>query len=457
MPLSATTATGTTDGITGPGTVWPYYPDLLARPVPRYTSYPTAMEFTESVVANDYTQALADMAPATDLSLYVHIPYCHEICWYCGCNTGAANRKQRLESYQWALEQEMAAVAHMLGGRGRVRRIAFGGGSPNAIAPVDFVRLIDRLLILFSADKPAISVELDPRSFTLEWALMLAAIGTSRVSLGVQTFAPHIQAAIGRVQPREMIESCMAALRLRGINQINFDLMYGLPGQSLADLEDTIAQAIAMRPTRIALFGYAHLPAMIPRQRRIDGSNLPDAELRFMQSERGYAMLTQAGYIPIGFDHFALPEDALSVAALEGSVHRNFQGFTEDDMPVMLGFGASAISKFPHLLVQNRKNVGEYRAAVKEGHLPTERGVRLDDQDQVAAAIIEQLLCQSAANIDDAVINPIWPTLAPYAERGLLVRSPAGLTITDAGRPYARLIASQFDRFRNTAALSPAV
>lgn len=446
-----------TANIACPGTVWPYYPDLLSRPVPRYTSYPTAMEFTESVGADDYTQALADLAPATDLSLYVHIPYCHEICWYCGCNTGAANRKQRLESYQHALEQEMAAVAHMLGGRGRVRRIAFGGGSPNAIAPVDFVRLIDRLLILFSADKPAISVELDPRSFTLEWALMLASIGTNRVSLGVQTFAPHIQEAIGRVQPKEMIESCMAALRLRGINQINFDLMYGLPHQSLADLEDTIAQAITMRPTRIALFGYAHLPTMIPRQRRIDSSNLPDAELRFMQSERGYAMLTQAGYIPIGFDHFALPEDALSIAAQESRVHRNFQGFTEDDTPVMLGFGASAISKFLHLLVQNRKNIGEYRASVKDGHLPIERGVRLDEQDRTTAAIIEQLLCQHDAKIADAVIDPIWPRLAIYADRGLLVRSAEGLTITDAGRPYARLIASQFDRFRNTPAQLAAV
>ena len=441
MPLDA--------HISCPGTVWPYHPDLLSRPVPRYTSYPTAMEFTDAVGPEAYGQALADLAPATDLSLYVHIPYCHEICWYCGCNTGAANRKQRLQSYQLALEQEMVAISRMLGGRGRVRRIAFGGGSPNAIPPVDFVRLIDRLLILFSVDNPAISVEIDPRSFTLEWALMLAAIGTSRVSLGVQTFAPHVQAAISRIQPIEDIESCMVALRLRGIHQINFDLMYGLPNQSLADLEETITQAITLRPTRIALFGYAHLPSMIPRQRRIDSGNLPDTELRFIQSERGYALLTEAGYVPVGFDHFALPEDSLAIAAGNGNVHRNFQGFTEDDMPVMLGFGASAISKFSHLLVQNYKNVGDYRTSIQEGQLPIERGVHLDDQNQQAAIIIENLLCQGSASLPSNMLEKLWPRLAPFVQRGLLECSDNILKIPVTARPYARLIASQFDTYRN--------
>lgn len=434
-----------------PGTVWPYHADLLATPVPRYTSYPTAMEFNKSVGPDDYQKALADIPSATPLSLYVHIPYCHEICWYCGCNTGAANRKQRLESYIHALELEMVAVARQLGGRGRVRRIAFGGGSPNAIAPIDFVRLIDRMLILFAIEQADISVELDPRSFTLEWALMLASIGTTRVSLGVQTFAPHVQAAIGRLQPPDMIESCIAALRLRGIQQINFDLMYGLPNQSLSDLEDTIEQAIAMRPTRIALFGYAHLPAMIPRQRRIDGSNLPDTELRFMQSERGYAMLTKAGYVPIGFDHFALPEDAIAVAAQNGNVHRNFQGFTEDDMSVMLGFGSSAISQFPDLLIQNSKNVGEYRTHIQNGQFPVERGIRLDEHDQSMGAIIESLLCQGRVQLTPEMAEALSARLSPFVERGLLRRSESGLEIPEAGRPYSRLIAAQFDNYRTVA------
>lgn len=408
------------------------------------------MEFKESVGSSEYLEALLGIEPATSLSLYVHIPYCHEICWYCGCNTGAANRKQRLDAYIESLEQEIVTVARLVAGRGKVARIAFGGGSPNAIELVDFVRIVDRLMILFGADSPAISIEIDPRSFTLEWAQMLASIRTNRVSLGVQTFAPHVQSAIGRIQSIELIENCVSLLRLRGIEQVNFDLMYGLPGQSLRDLEDTIVKAIEMRPSRIALFGYAHLPSMIPRQRRIDSETLPDIELRFQQSQRGHQMLVEAGYKAIGFDHFALPNDTIAQAADSGKVHRNFQGFTEDDSPIILGFGASAISKFPRLLVQNIKNVGAYRDAVQSGNLPVERGAILGEDDQNNGRIIEQLLCQGTANISPDVIDSVWPRLSVFAQRGLLKRETDRIVIPEAGRPYSRLISSQFDRYRDT-------
>lgn len=431
-----------------PGLVWPWHPELMARPVPRYTSYPTAMEFGEGIGSDAVGRAIADLPAATDVSLYVHIPYCHQICWYCGCNTGAANRTHRLEAYRVALDQELVMAARQLGGRARVRRIAFGGGSPNALAPVDFVRLVDRLLILFSADDPVLSIEIDPRSFSLDWALVLAATRVSRVSLGVQTFAPHVQAAIGRIQPLAMIEEAMAALRLRGIEQVNFDLMYGLPGQTLGDLETTVEQAIALRPTRVALFGYAHLPAMLPRQRRIDDSNLPDAALRFLQAERGYELLTAAGYVPVGFDHFALPHDALAIAAAEGRVRRNFQGFTEDGADVMLGFGASAIGKLPGLLYQNAKNAGAYRDTLAAGRLPVERGVAVSAEDAAAARVIEQLLCQGATDVPAAMLAARADRLAPFAERGLIETNGDRIAITDGGRPYARLVASCFDRFR---------
>ena len=232
--------------------MWTYHPDLLARPVPRYTSYPTAMEFAEDVGADYYARALDGIESATPISLYAHIPFCEQICWYCGCNTGAAGRKQRLTDYLVALGSEIAIVAKRLGGRGRVGRIAFGGGSPNAIAPVEFVRLLDRMLTVFDATRPEISIEVDPRGFTSEWALVLAASNVTRVSLGVQTFAPHLQQAIGRVQPLADIERAMAALRLRGIDAINFDLMYGLPGQSVADLDATLDETIRLAPSRIA-------------------------------------------------------------------------------------------------------------------------------------------------------------------------------------------------------------
>lgn len=431
--------------------MWTYYPELLARPVPRYTSYPTALEFGEDVGAADFARALDGVEPATPLSLYVHIPFCEQICWYCGCNTGAAGRKQRLTDYLAALHSEIGAVARRLGGRGRVQHIAFGGGSPNAIAPVDFVRLLDRLLTAFDASKPDISIEIDPRNFTSEWALVLAASNVGRVSMGVQTFAPHIQQAIGRVQPLADIEAAVAALRLRGIDAINFDLMYGLPGQSMADLDATLGDTIRIAPSRIALFGYAHLPAMIPRQRRIDASNLPDDRLRFEQAAHGFERLTAAGYIPVGFDHFARPDDSLAVAAAARRVNRNFQGFTADDAPVLLGFGASAISKLPELIVQNEKRAGPYRDLLASGVLPATRGVRLDAEDRWRGDIIKAILCQGRARFAPEHVAAAGRLLSEYEALALIRWDGCDLVLRAGSEPYARLIAAAFDRHRGAA------
>ncbi len=430
--------------------MWSYHPDLLARPVPRYTSYPTAMEFTDDVGAEAYGEALDRVEAATPLSLYVHIPFCEQICWYCGCNTGAAGRKQRLADYLAALQSEIALVAKRLGGRGRVRRIAFGGGSPNAIAPVELVRLLDLLLTLFDAHRPEISIELDPRGFSSEWALVLAAARVTRVSLGVQTFAPHVQQAIGRIHPLSHIERVVAALRLRDIDAINFDLMYGLPGQSLADLNETLDETIRLAPSRIALFGYAHLPDMIPRQRRIDATNLPDAKLRFAQAELGFERLTQAGYIPVGFDHFALPSDSLAVAAAEGRVSRNFQGFTDDDAPVLIGFGASAISRFHDLIIQNEKRAGHYRQIAAEGRLAAVRGVHLGSDQQRRADLIRDLLCRGRTLLDAGDQSTVRDALEEYERRGLVEWNDTDLIVCDSGLPYVRHVASEFDGVRGS-------
>jgi oxygen-independent coproporphyrinogen-3 oxidase len=428
--------------------MWSYHPDLLAKPVPRYTSYPTAMEFTDDVGADDYARALDAIEAATPISLYVHIPFCEQICWYCGCNTGAAGRKQRLADYLVALRAEIALVAKRLGGRGRVQRIAFGGGSPNAIAPVELVRLLDRILTVFDAHRPEVSIELDPRGFSAEWALVLAAAHVTRVSLGVQTFAPHVQQAIGRIQPLSHIERVVAALRLRDIDAINFDLMYGLPGQSLADLDATLDETIRLEPSRIALFGYAHLPDMIPRQRRIDATNLPDQRLRFEQAAHGYRRLTDAGYIPVGFDHFARADDPLAVAAAAGRVNRNFQGFTDDDAPVLLGFGASAISRFPDLIVQNEKRAGPYRDMVGEGRLTAVRGVAMDDAQQVRGKNIRDILCSGRTRIGMDRGEHVRKILADYERRGVVEWDADDLVIRGEGLPYARHVAAQFDSVR---------
>ena len=293
-----------------PVPMWPYFPELLSTPVPRYTSFPTAAEFTNSVGADDYREALA--GAAGDISLYVHIPFCENICWYCGCNTARANRVQRLTSYLDALHQEIALVARHLPAAARVRRIAYGGGSPNAIAPEEFVRLHGALAENFALAEPTISVEIDPRTLTSDWAAAIGTVGASHASLGVQTFVPRLQEAIGRIQPLCQIDRAVRSLRGAGVGSLNFDLMYGLPGQTAEDLAATLELAARFGADRIALFGYAHVPHLIPRQRRIDGALLPDQYERFRLAALGHAQLEDAGYNPIGFDHFALPGDPVA-------------------------------------------------------------------------------------------------------------------------------------------------
>lgn len=436
-----------------PRRMWSYYPELLERAVPRYTSYPTAVEFSDRVGATDMMEALGTVERDTPLSLYVHIPYCQSICWYCGCNTGAANRTHRLAGYLAALEAEIERVGSRLRGRGKVRHIAFGGGSPNAIAPVDFVRLVDRLVLAFDCEKADMSVEIDPRIFSDDWAMALASCGVTRVSLGVQSFSEAIQKAIGRIQPRHMIEACLASLRRHGIDNINFDLMYGLPGQTLDDLEDTLLQAIDLAPSRVALFGYAHLPDLVPRQRRIDAAALPGSEARFEMAALGHALLTSAGYQSVGFDHFARAGDGLAEATARGKLYRNFQGFTDDDSPVLLGFGASAISSFPHVMIQNEKNPGRYRERITSGMLASTRGVFRSDEDRTRSAIIERILCQrEARDIPEQIIASARTKLRPLEALGLVQWEDRDLRLSRCALPYARVVASAFDAYRQPGA-----
>ena len=426
--------------------MWPYHPDLLATPVPRYTSFPTAAEFGADIGTDAYADALS--IATGDISLYVHIPFCEKICWYCGCNTAAANKAQRLTSYLDALHQEIALVAAQLPASARVRRIAFGGGSPNALSPVDFIRLFDELVLRFPLEDPVVSIELDPRTLTPEWGPVLRAIGATRASLGVQTFSPSLQEAIGRVQPLCMIEHGVELLRKTGMTSMNFDLMYGLPGQTHEDLASTLQLATSFGADRIALFGYAHVPHLIARQKRIDGSALPGAEERFRMAELGLRQLLAGGYVPVGFDHFALPGDPLAQAALGGRLHRNFQGFTDDAAPVLLGLGASAIGSFPTLLAQNEKNSGRYRMLLSQGRLPVTLGKTRSADDRRRGAVIEELLCRGRAKVCRPMLDEVWERLAPYAEAGLCEVEGGFLVIGDHALPYARSIAAAFDPYR---------
>lgn len=426
--------------------MWPFHPDLLNQPVPRYTSFPTAAEFTGEVGLSAQLAALDTVCG--DISLYVHIPFCEQICWYCGCNTGRANKSARLISYLDALHREIALVGRRLPKGTLVRRIAFGGGSPNAISPLDFVRLVDALTLHLPLAQPVISIELDPRTLAETWAMVLRHVGVTRASMGVQTLAPHLQAAIGRVQPDAMIARGTDLLRGAGITSLNFDLMYGLPGQTDQDLAETLVRTVELGADRIALFGYAHVPHLMPRQRQIDGSNLPDMPARFRMAWNGWEQLTGAGYQPVGFDHFALPGDALAQAALSGRLHRNFQGFTEDPAPVLIGLGASAISQFPGVIVQNEKNAGRYRMLLSQDRLTGSHGVLRSPQDQRRGVVIEQLLCHGRAELGLDLLQDAIGALAPFRARGLIDITGSTLEICPEGLPYARTIAALFDPYR---------
>lgn len=430
--------------------MWQYHPDLLTHAVPRYTSYPTAAEFAP-LPADTYADALR--AVDGEISLYVHIPFCAQICFYCGCNTGKAGKRQRLDSYLDALRSEIDTVSGLVPEHAAVRRIAFGGGSPNAIGATDFVALVEHLRERFRVEAGAVgSIELDPRTLPSDWAEALGSVGIERASLGVQTFATHCQEAIGRVQPTSLIERGTRLLRQDGVTSLNFDLMYGLPQQTLGDLRDTLELAIAMGPDRIALFGYAHVPHLIPRQRVIDSAALPGPAERFAMAELGFELLQAHGYHAIGFDHFAKPDDPLAHALANGRLRRNFQGFTDDTAPVLIGLGSSAISSLPHLLAQNDKNSGRYRMLTGQGRLATSVGLTRTADDQSRGKIIEDLLCRGSARVGPALDEAVLSSLAPFLERDLAALDQGWLTISPGGVPYSRSIAASLDPYRRKSA-----
>ncbi|MEM9500827.1 MAG: oxygen-independent coproporphyrinogen III oxidase [Pseudomonadota bacterium] len=428
--------------------MWPYHPDLLETPVPRYTSYPTAADFHP--LKSGATERSIEQASG-DISLYLHIPFCEKICFYCGCNTGASGRRTRVESYLIALHQEIEVVSALLPRNARVRRVAFGGGSPNAIEPAEFIALIDAVYRNFWLEDTEWSIELDPRTMTSMWGEAIAEAGITRASMGVQTFAAHCQKAIGREQDDALICHSIDWLRGAGVTSLNFDLMYGLPGQSHEDLADSLEYTRLLGADRVALFGYAHVPHIVKRQRVIDASALPGRTDRFTMASQGFEFLTDNGYKAIGFDHFALPNDPMAVASREGTLRRNFQGFTDDPSDVLIAMGSSAISGFPGLIAQNEKNNGRYRMTSSQGRLSASYGVVRSAEDEMRGGIIEALLCHSNAELSPCLFASTSKQLRPFIERGLATLNGMQLTVTPEGLPYSRVMASLFDSYRETA------
>jgi oxygen-independent coproporphyrinogen-3 oxidase len=417
---------------------------------PRYTSYPTAPHFTPEVNAVHNAQWLASLAPDARLSLYVHVPYCKRICWYCGCNTNAVHAGDTAD-FSDTLMQETDLVA-ALANSWRVVELHWGGGTPNILTPDEFTRLYQYLAFWFDLDEALIhSLEIDPRYLTGEQAKTYAAAGVTRASLGVQTLARNVQQAIGRVQPYEQVAGAAKLLREAGIGQINFDLMYGLPHQSLDDILHTVQLAGALQPNRIALFGYAHVPWFKRRQRVINESSLPGGAERAEQADAARAALTALGYVAVGIDHFALPGDPLALAAGARSMRRNFQGYAVDIADAIIGLGPSAISTFPQGYVQNETGIGAWRRAVEAGQLAASRGHVFSEDDTRRAAIIERLMCALEVDLSPYGGCKAFPheleALAPLADDGLVQLHGDRIVIPDAARSLSRLVAQAFDAY----------
>ncbi len=429
----------------------------LARPVPRYTSYPTAVQFNTEIDASAYAQWLAAVPPDAALSLYLHVPYCAQLCWYCGCHTRVAGRYAAIERYRDALRSEILTVRGHLGARRSVTQIHWGGGTPTVLNPADFTGLAAVLQDNFAIAADAeIAVEIDPRTLTKAMIHALAAAGTNRVSFGVQDFDPQVQAAINRIQPYAMTERAIDSLRAADVPSINLDLVYGLPRQTLVSLHDTVTKVIALQPDRVALFGYAHVPWMKSHQRLIQNEDLPRQDERWALAKLAAEMLTGAGYVAIGIDHFARPGDPLARAAADGRLRRNFQGYTTDAADWLLGFGASAISRFPEGYAQNAVDLPQWLDAVEKDRLATVRGIRLSADDRVRADIIERLMCDMSVDLRAVAARHGLPAEAlADAVEGLADATRLGIAAVDDlvvriepdARPLARLAAAAFDTY----------
>jgi oxygen-independent coproporphyrinogen-3 oxidase len=424
---------------------------LAEQSVPRYTSYPTAPHFSASVGAATYSQWLAELDPAATLSVYLHVPYCAELCRYCGCNTKVVRRQQPLDAYAALLTREIELIGACIAGR-RALSIHWGGGTPSTLGPDRLVALAERIGGTFDCRHIAEhAIELDPRHVERPLAQALGRIGINRVSLGVQEFSPRVQQAIGRIQPYETVAQAVALLREVGIRDLNFDLMYGLPHQTRQDLHDTITRAHALGPSRIALFGYAHVPWLKSHQRLIDPTALPGATERLVQAAAARGALIALGYVPVGFDHFARPSDSLAQTAAAGRLRRNFQGYTTDNADALIGLGASAIGRLPQGFVQNAADIGGYTRAIEAGTFATARGIALSDDDRLRGQVIERLMCDFAVDLDTFATREAFAdaldTLAPLAEEGLVSIKGRRITLTEAGRPFVRLAAAAFDAY----------
>ncbi|MET4576575.1 oxygen-independent coproporphyrinogen III oxidase [Ottowia thiooxydans] len=441
-------------------------PELLERfdvPGPRYTSYPTADRFVEAFDEVAYTQALEQrrMGPAAlalPLSLYVHIPFCESLCYYCACNKIITKHHERSAPYLRYLAREIELHVARIGSGVSVSQLHLGGGSPTFLSDDELTELMSMLRRHFNlAPGGEYSIEIDPRTVDEERLKTLARLGFNRLSFGVQDFDPQVQKAVHRTQPAEQVFALVEAARRIGFESINVDLIYGLPRQTPTSFNRTLEQVAELRPDRIALYGYAHLPERFKPQRRIIAIDLPGAGNKVTMLSRALAAFEAAGYVYVGMDHFALPNDSLAVAKRQGRLHRNFQGYSTQPDCDLIGLGVSAIGKVGATYSQNAKTLAEYQDALDHGHLPIARGLAVSRDDLVRRSIIMALMCQGRLQFESIEIAHLIDFRKSFAaelealrdmqEQGLVELSDTGIEVTSMGWFFVRGVAMVFDRY----------
>jgi oxygen-independent coproporphyrinogen-3 oxidase len=439
-------------------------PALLRRfdvPGPRYTSYPTADRFVEAFDALAFESWLArrgDTPSAAALSLYVHVPFCAQVCYYCACNKVITRDHTRGAEYLEALEREAEMVAARLTGGRQLEQLHFGGGTPTFLSNDELKRLMAILTARFPlAEKGEFSIEVDPRNATPDKVAVLGELGFNRISVGVQDFDPAVQRAVNRLQSFEITQATIDAARKANFKSVNLDLIYGLPKQTRETFAKTLDKVLVLSPERIALYHYAHLPERFKPQRRIDAADLPSPEEKMGIMLDAIQRLSEAGYRYIGMDHFAKATDALAKAQSQGRLHRNFQGYTTRPDCDLIGLGVSAISKIGPTYSQNVRELDEYYERIRDGMLPTARGVLLDMDDLARRAVIMALMCHFEVSKEaietahlikfDDYFKRELAELKPFEEAGLVELSPEWISVTPKGKLLVRAVAMCFDRY----------
>jgi len=427
-------------------------------PGPRYTSYPPATKFTESLTWPELAERiLANNQTERDLSLYFHIPFCETLCWFCGCTTVITRDHSRGQTYIDSLGKEVAQMSTMLNPRRKVVQLHWGGGSPTFLSPDDIRRLGDLIHRHFHFDAAIeAGVEIDPRRLTREHIVALRDVGFNRASFGVQDFEPKVQEAVHRLQPRELTERALGWARELGFSSVNFDLIYGLPHQTVETFNRTLDIVLSLEPDRLAVFSYAHVPWVKPAQKILEQKTLPSAEVKLQLLKAVIERLTEGNrYVYIGMDHFARPKDELAVAQQRKELQRNFQGYSTRGRADIYAFGMSAISQIPEAYWQNEKELPEYSAALEQGRNPLARGYLVTEEDKLRRETIMRLMCD--LSFDYAAMSqrfgldfvthfePELEALSGFEADALVQRSASGLEVTETGRLFIRNIAMCFD------------